>query len=409
MKEARNLSDGTNTKAPGLRISVPQTRPHESAGLFQGINDIAVLVYKFVGVAVLCVLLIWTLAYLSMTGLFLLSDRWAAPFVAGPNHERVLREAATYNNQFALLESLKAKLDSAQSDIGHQKLVQESLDSEFTLILSSLLKLADASDIRRQLLGGAVIGTVSGIDQNLRSVEASIRSTNEKYRNRFINSDQAQRVIASLREQQERLVQRRKQLVEVQQHQKLKQKQVNLQFSDNFGVAEAAQFINAYKKNQDKDALVEGLLKANLDAPSSRVVRDLLRVNTDLKRSREQVSLAERQIKELNTQIASLKPLVESMQKSPFAQASQKRIPMAFVPFSNLKDLQKGAPVYSCLLYFVICKSVGTVGDVLADEVTWPHPMFSAQVRGLFVRLELQDPRDSQQSLLFLNRPPLFW
>jgi hypothetical protein len=89
--------------------------------------------------------------------------------------------------------------------------------------------------------------------------------------------------------------------------------------------------------------------------------------------------------------------------------AAQGNVTVALFPYDNRGSVKAGAPLYSCMLGFVLCRKVGKVAEVLPGELEVHHPLHGAQsLRGQAARLELWRPQAAERPVLFAGRAPLF-
>lgn len=115
-----------------------------------------------------------------------------------------------------------------------------------------------------------------------------------------------------------------------------------------------------------------------------------------------------RQIARLDKSIARYDKIVQQIQDSAYIQATEKKITVAFVPYENLDNVQKGMPVYACKWGLLWCGQVGTVGNRLKGEVKDSHPQSGADLRGVMVEIRLTDKDAAEERALFVGKRP-FW
>jgi hypothetical protein len=87
--------------------------------------------------------------------------------------------------------------------------------------------------------------------------------------------------------------------------------------------------------------------------------------------------------------------------------AADKAVNTAFVPYDNVGAVQVGDKVYSCALAFLVCHAIGTVSEELDGEVVGKHPLHNREMRGVLVRLSLDDPKAIEKPVLHLHRAPV--
>jgi hypothetical protein len=80
---------------------------------------------------------------------------------------------------------------------------------------------------------------------------------------------------------------------------------------------------------------------------------------------------------------------------------------VALVPYTNLKNVSKGTPLYACRLNMVWCRQVGKVLDVLPGEVLVKQPHRESMVRGRMIEMQMTEPDAAQEEVLFVGGKPL--
>ena len=120
-----------------------------------------------------------------------------------------------------------------------------------------------------------------------------------------------------------------------------------------------------------------------------RVELELVHIDSE-KRSK----LAQREA--LTERIAKIDELANELKSRPLFQAAEKSINMAFVPYTQIDGVTRGATVFSCVWGLFMCRPVGTVSEVVPGEVILPDP-WGNQTRGQYAVLNLQD-RDAARA-----------
>lgn len=350
----------------------------KASKIYQNINDTAVFLYKLAGTPVLVVLLVWTLSYLSLTGYYLLSDRWVVPFVAGPGQERVLRETNAFNDNLKITIRLQEDRASLSAQFENVKQSYALAEKQFQLALTAF-----ADEERTQELDRTRF-VVS--QEQTRNLQALRKIAREKFARRLISAEQLERELTSLN-QQETSVQRQPAQV------------------SNPSIRP---ILLEYQKTLNRDHLLSQLMDRQLTSSTSRYLGDMLKVQADLRKGQADKELILTQIRHIDEQLRYYQPTLKSLSQSPFVQASKQTVNLAFVPYQNISRADRGSKVYACRLYFVLCREVGTVSEVYpTDETVWQHPFFNNPIRGTLLRLALKDTANIQKVVLMLDRPPL--
>lgn len=121
------------------------------------------------------------------------------------------------------------------------------------------------------------------------------------------------------------------------------------------------------------------------------------------------IDTAQKQIATEKSQIATLSQALNTAKKSPLWAAMHGRADVALVPYDNQATAQEGAPVYDCLLSFIVCRQVGTLKATFVGEQHAIHPIFRTDLRGFLVQLNLTDPEAAKSKTLFLGEKPLLF
>ena len=169
--------------------------------------------------------------------------------------------------------------------------------------------------------------------------------------------------------------------------------EVNARFEKEFAAVDAEE-VGQLKGTQGYEALV-----------ARRAYSEAL-VEREKSAARKQVVI--RQIARLDKSIARYDKIIGQIQDSAYIQATEKKVTVAFVPYENLDNVQKGMPIYACNWGLVWCGQVGTVGGRLKGEVKDNHPQSGAALRGVMIEIRLTDKNASEERALFVGKRP-FW
>lgn len=96
------------------------------------------------------------------------------------------------------------------------------------------------------------------------------------------------------------------------------------------------------------------------------------------------------------------------MKRSAYHGITAGRAVFAFVPYDNTGAAIEEAPVYACRAGIVWCRKVGRLGKAAEGEVVEKHPLLHQDLRGSFVRLQIDDVSAAENAVLHVGRRPLF-
>jgi hypothetical protein len=351
-------------------------------------NKVLVNLYKFVGLITLAAILVGLASFFVVNLFYLVNDTWMAPVILSPSHDRVV---------------------NLRSQLAQQAYQREKLDGE-RLELEAQLRQADRAILERERF-------LEMLDM---VVEREREQTNDQ--------------VAALRKM----------------HKTMGGAQRRLSRSGSEYGAFEAHLLEQHKKGRliDKEAYTRGqyllsqvqltgatakeraldlewrareleLRSASLDAFLGKggvvATRDGLELVRQAEEARLQLAALRENHVSLTAQLglidksaARYDALLADIQQSPYLRAVEGRVTIAFVPYDNLDNVDKGDTIYGCHLHLVACTQVGTVESVLDGEVAAKHPLDNRDVRGLMVEIRVQDPDWARDATLFSGRRPLW-
>jgi hypothetical protein len=123
-----------------------------------------------------------------------------------------------------------------------------------------------------------------------------------------------------------------------------------------------------------------------------QVVRAEQRVRIELELTRlaseRRAKITEKRL--VAEKIAKLDEVKVQLEARPVFRALERRMDVAFVPYTQAEGLTEGARVYECVWGLVHCRPVGTVAEIVPGEVVLPDP-WGNQSRGHYAVLDLGD------------------
>lgn len=129
----------------------------------------------------------------------------------------------------------------------------------------------------------------------------------------------------------------------------------------------------------------------------ARIELELMKLEAEQRTKRsERTTLAEK--------VTRIEELEAQLRARPIYRAAQGRVEASFVPYTQMKGVERGAVVYDCVWGLFRCKAVGTVAELVPGEVVLPDP-WGSQARGQYAILDLRD-HDAARAKILRVRPP---
>lgn len=359
-----------------------------SQPLTQRLNTLAVSLYKTLGLVLLLLILTGLVSYLSVQGFFLVSRSWVAPAVVSPTDPEILQLNTQLAQQTAAREALLAQRRELQA---RREEAQRLVDTERSFQQAFLAALGQEHRARAEAL---------------RRLEA-LRSEHTRARQEITEANQAFSDMARPRADalyQAHLTHWEEHLTA--RHQLAQMAQVSLALAQREAELE--------ERHAELRRELRGLAAALGRHGSEERTTQVLLLERELERSRLALARAEADLQglaesqaALESAIARYDGLIASIRSSPWMEALERNLTVAFVPYDNLDAARPGQPLYACAVSLVWCRPVGLVRRALQGEVTVKHPVRQLLLRGVMVELELPEPRHAREELLHLGGAPL--
>jgi len=354
-------------------------------------NSLIVSLYKAVGTLALTLIMVGLVSYLAVQAFFLVGRSWLMPTVLSPSDERIFAANARLAQQNADRDRLMAERRELVGRIAQSRRItaaQRAFQARFAAALRSE-RTARTRDLRQLL-----------------SLRSSFKNAHEE----IVTSNQAYVGVARVRAQdlkEAQLLTREGYLT--QNYQLAQIASANLSFAERE--------VDLQRRVGDLKRQLEGLqVVAEGRTEDVEVTKEALLLEQELVHSRLEVARAEQDaaaaeaaLAALDKTLARYDALLDSISGSPYMQALQRNLTVAFVPYENLDNAAPGTPLYGCRLGMLWCEQVGTVHQVLEGEVISQHPIRQQQMRGVMVEMKLNDPLWARRNLLHAGRPPLFF
>jgi len=123
------------------------------------------------------------------------------------------------------------------------------------------------------------------------------------------------------------------------------------------------------------------------------------------------INVAQKELQEDSRQIDRLREAIATAKQSPYYlnATGGHTLYFAFVPYDNQASAVVGRPIYDCYLNMLLCRKVGTVGQLFNGEETAIHPIFKTNIRGFLIQMNLDHPESAKSKTVFLGGKPLLF
>lgn len=334
-----------------------------------------VTAYRLLGFAILTIIVVVLIGYITTTAFFYMSNSWIVPTALAPTDEKIVALQAQLAERQNQRDQTAMALDQAERAI----VVQLAFQGEFARAIKSDLEGRKAALERMHQLAAAAASTRTQIKRsNNAYMTESQRRMKEEYKAGLIDRN----AMLSGKFQMAQITSSNLTLVERQ-----------------------SEYENRAAELEAETRSLEALL-ANTTV-NGAMSYDVLKIKQEYQASRLETQKAIETRDTLKIALARQDKLVASLQQSSYLRAMADGAQVAFVPYGNLKDVKKGNSLYGCKLGMVFCHQVGTVLDVLPGEVVFKHPNRDKQLRGQMLELRLEDGADATDDVLFVGGRPL--
>jgi hypothetical protein len=113
-------------------------------------------------------------------------------------------------------------------------------------------------------------------------------------------------------------------------------------------------------------------------------------------------------LESLALRIKDQESVVHRFEQSPYLRAINGKVVLAFVPYTNLRNVKQETKLYGCAWGLIVCRVVGRVKATIDGEVQDIHPHDESVQRGIMVEIELTTPSAEGESVLFAGSKPLW-
>ncbi|MCW5807585.1 MAG: hypothetical protein KIT31_34840, partial [Deltaproteobacteria bacterium] len=338
--------------------------------------------YRMLGFAILTIIVIVLVGYITQTAFFYFSNSWVVPMAVSPTDEKVV----TLQGQLAEALNSRDRLADGLKQAERAILVQQRFQAEFAKAIKSDLEGRRLALGKIRTLANAAAATRAAIrGQNSAYAAASQRRMKQEYAAGLI--DRTSMMSGNF------------QLAQIT--------------SSNLTIAERqAEFeLRAQELEATTRSLDAILSNAEGNANDTALSYEVLRIKQEYEASKLDLAKAVEARNTLKTNLDRQDKIVSGLKSSSHLRALNDGAVVAFVPYGNLSKVSKGVSLYGCKIGMVMCHHVGEVLEVLPGEVQFKHPHRDRMLRGQMVELRL-DPEDGDAAtddVLFVGGKPILF
>ncbi len=359
------------------------------------LSKLLVTSYKLAGFAILTVILLGLVSYVATEVFYLVNTHWIVPTVLSPTDEHVLQLDALASQEMAARGAVVTKKLELQAQLQDAERVVE-METAFQDAFRTAMS-TDLDDRRSEL------ARLRGLLGQYASAKRTIQQSGDAF---------------SGLQRGELGAQYQAHVIDVDQ-----MAQGNLELAQiagaNLSLDERNVEIDTRAAQLERE--VASLAGARDAAGSGKEVRaqisyEILHTKRDFDASvlasakaADDAAALRRSIETLDQVVATHDNLLETIKNSPYEMAADRGLTIAFVPYDNKGDVRSGQPVYGCALGFVWCKRVGSIAATIDGEVLGKHPLHNKDLRGVMVKLQLDEGSWIEKPVLHVGRRPMLF
>ena len=358
----------------------PKYQPYEDLGLApkpvtKKLQKLIVSSYRLLGFGILTIIVAVLLGYIATSTFYFLNKSWVTPVALSANDEKVV----------GLQSQLAAQLNE------REKLVAELEQSERAIKAEQAFQLQFAKAIKHDLEGRRqALDRVKQLAHSAASTRQEIRTTNGDYSASTVSKMENEYAAGLI--DRDAMMSGKFQLAQIS--------------SANLSLAERqAEFDQRAAELRAQTQSLDALLGDK--AAQSALSYDVLKIARDYETSKLALAQQTSNRERLKAAVQRQDQIINGVSQSAYMRAVANGATVALVPYTNLKNVEKGAPLYACKLNMVWCRQVGKVLDVLPGEVLVKQPHRESMVRGRMIEMQMSEPDAAQEEVLFVGGKPL--
>ncbi len=340
-----------------------------------------VTAYRVLGFAILTIIVVVLVGYIVSSAFFYVSSSWAVPMQVTSSDEKVVSLSAQVGEQQNARDRIADELNQAERAI----VAQQEFQVQFTKAIKGDLEGRRAALARMKGLANTAAGTRAAIaGQNRAYAGAARKRMQQEYAAGLID--------------REGMLNGKFQLAQIS--------------GSNLSLAEKqAEYEQRAAELEATARSLDAILSNAESAGDTALSYEVLQIKQQYEASRLELAKAVEARDTLKASLRRQDKLLAALKSSAYLRAIDDKATVAFVPYGNIENAKKGAPVYACKLTMVFCYHVGEVIELLPGEVSGRHPHRDKSMRGQLVEIKLDhDTADAGETeVMFVGGKPFLF
>lgn len=329
--------------------------------------------YRWSAILVLYSVLAGVLSYMTIVGFYAINSSWVAPVIVSPTNDKILELTGKITTSEQVLASVTVDRDrqtNSLDDMRRSRSELRRLDGQFV----SAIRLQNKSN---SLDGPELL--ILNSEKHINNQNTAALTSQLDLIDHTVNSNLTAGLITKI------------------------------------DASTIKTTIARTKSDAIDGKIAEVLLRDSIRQKTSEDLATVSSLSKEVELKTEIVQLdiliktGEAQLKSDIDQISNLQKALALAKSSPYYLATASKVQFAFVPYDNQTNAISGAPIFNCYLNAIVCRQVGTVGQVFKDEEVGTHPIFRTEIRGFMIQLNLRVNEAAKSKTLFLGRKPLLF
>jgi hypothetical protein len=340
------------------------------------LQKLIVSTYRLIGFSILSLIVAVLVGYIAQSAFYFLNKTWVTPVVLSANDEKVV--------------GLQSQLASQLNE--RARLVAELEEAERAIVAEQTFQIQFAKAIKRDAAGRReALGRVQQLASAAASTRNQIRNTNGDYSASTVNKMEGDYKLGLIN--RDAMLSGKYQLAQIS--------------SANLSLAERqAEFDQRAAELAAQTQSLDVLLSDK--SQSAALSYDVLKIARDYDTSKLSLARQTSNRERLRASIQRQDQIINGVYRSAYMKAIADNATVALVPYSNLKNIEKGTPLYACKFDMIWCHEVGKVLDILPGEVMVKQPNRDSMVRGRMIEMQMSDPDAAEAEVLFAGSAPLW-